>query len=175
MRRFYQRNHFGIIHNIGFLILCQIVNHIALRSNTYIFNKMGKELGLMVKKLSLSPRKIFFIDGLGGFFTAFILIFIIARFESYFGIPSHIVYILGFIGCFYMVYAIGCYLLIKRNYKPYLKFIAFANLFYCCLTFGLVCYFYTRLTVLGLAYFLLEIMIIISLVFVEKMIADSIA
>ena len=59
------------------------------------------------------------------------------------------------------------YLLIKKNGKPYLKIIAYINLIYCGLTLGLILYFNSELTNLGLIYFFSELAVIITLAIVE--------
>ncbi|AQG79762.1 hypothetical protein [Spirosoma montaniterrae] len=58
-------------------------------------------------------------------------------------------------------------LLVKQSWKPYLRLIAIANLLYCGLTAGLMIYFYQRLTVWGLAYFVAEIIVVAGLALVE--------
>ncbi|RFS14361.1 hypothetical protein D0T08_21015 [Emticicia sp. C21] len=128
---------------------------------------MQNKLNLIINNISKTPRKIFLIDSLGGFLTALVLFTIIAPFEEYFGILINVVYFLGVFGCLYMLYSFTCYLLIKRNYKPYLKFIILVNLLYCYFTLCLFFYFYTSLTRLGITYFLLEIIVILSLIFIE--------
>jgi hypothetical protein len=128
---------------------------------------MENKLNLIADNLSKTPEKVFLIDGLGGLLAAFLLSVILARFEEYFGMPSCIDYVLALIACFYAVYSFTCYFFIKSNVKAYLKFIAIANLLYCCLTLILVFYFSDSLTTLGFTYFILEILVIIVLVFIE--------
>jgi len=50
-----------------------------------------------------------------------------------------------------------------------MKGIIIANLVYCCLTIVLVFYFYQKLTILGLSYFLLELLMISGLIIIERM------
>ena len=59
------------------------------------------------------------------------------------------------------------YLLIKENWKPYLKIIAYTNLIYCGLTLGLTLYFNRELTNLGLIYFFSELAVLITLAIIE--------
>ena len=54
-----------------------------------------------------------------------------------------------------------------ENWKPYMKIIAVANLMYVCLTAGLIVYLYQKLTILGLTYFVLEIIVVIILAILE--------
>ncbi|RYU97101.1 hypothetical protein [Emticicia agri] len=122
---------------------------------------------LLAAKLSAIPKKIFLIDSVGGFLTTLILATILANFEAYFAMPRHIVYVLAAIGLVYMCYSFACYFFITNHYRLFLKLIVFANIFYSCLTLGLVCYFYGNLTVLGISYFLLEIVVIVCLSIIE--------
>jgi len=107
---------------------------------------------MILDKISLYPKRLFLLDGLGAFLTAFFLGVVLVTFEDKFGMPQKVLYA-------------------KNNWRPYLKIIAVANLLYCCLTFGLVIFFYSKLTQLGLIYFLLEIFIIINLAIIELKVA----
>lgn len=48
-----------------------------------------------------------------------------------------------------------------------MKAIALANLTYCCLTIGFIIYLFPVMTVLGIAYFALEIIVVILLSLTE--------
>lgn len=106
----------------------------------------------------------FLIDGLGAIVTAILLSQVLARFETVFGMPRDILWVLaGAAGCF-AVYSISCHLFLKKNGKPFLQGIAIANLIYCLTTLVLVIYLRESLTYLGLAYFIGEMIIILILV-----------
>ena len=47
------------------------------------------------------------------------------------------------------------------------KVIAMANLIHCFITIGLVFYFYHKLTILGLTYFLIELIIVFGVIIIE--------
>ena len=115
----------------------------------------------------LTSKKLFLLDSLGALVTTFLLGVIVVRLESTFGMPRNVSCLLSIIACTYSIYSLMSYLLIKENWKPYLKIMAFANLIYCCLTLGLILYFHQDLTSLGLLYFLSEIVVISSLVIIE--------
>ncbi len=121
----------------------------------------------MIKSIRTNPRKLFLIDSLGAITSAFSLGVILIQFESYFGMPSHVLYILAVIPCFFALYSFLCYWRFPRNWRPFMKAIAMANLLYCFVSMGLVYQFHGQLTTLGFVYFLLEFIIIISLVSVE--------
>ncbi len=115
----------------------------------------------------IKPKVLFLADGIGGLVTAFFLGIILARYENVFGMPRKVLYPLSLIACVYAVYSLCCFLYLKNDWRHYLKTIAIANLIYVCLSAGLVIYFYPGITILGVSYFLLEILVISTLVFIE--------
>lgn len=108
-------------------------------------------------------RQLFLIDGIGAMVTAVLLSQVLARFESVFGMPSTILYALASLAVGFAVYSFTCYWLLKKNWKPYLKGIAIANMIYSLTTLGLIVYLNESLTYLGLIYFIGEIIIILFL------------
>ena len=115
----------------------------------------------------LKPKTIFLVDGLGAFATASILFVMQWRFQEYFGMPQEILSVLSMIAVAFAVYSISCFFFQSRNWRIFLKTIMTANLLYCCLTTGLVIYYYSTLSILGLTYFLAEIAVIAGLVYIE--------
>jgi len=128
---------------------------------------MTKSFRLNLDKLTANPKRLFLIDSLGAFLTAFLLGAVLTRFEDNVGMPRKVLYSLSILACLYAIYSIGCYFFAGRNWRPFLKAIAMANLLYCCLTMGLVISFYQSLTILGLTYFLGELIVIGALIFTE--------
>ena len=118
-------------------------------------------------KLALNPKRLFLIDGFGAFLTAFFLFAILRTFNEYFGMPKTTLDFLSIIALAFSVYSFCCFFLVNNNWHPFLRAISIANLLYCCLTLGLVIYNYPRLTILGVIYFLIEIVIVCGLVFFE--------
>ncbi|HYG37507.1 MAG TPA: hypothetical protein VD908_02760 [Cytophagales bacterium] len=135
-------------------------------------DQAGKVSGiwLIIDKFSANPERLFMVDGFGALLTAFLLGVILARFEDSFGMPQTILYFLSSVACIYSIYSFCCCFFVFSNWVPYLKAITIANLIYCCLTIGLIFYFYQSLTFLGLIYFFLEIMVMIGLMLVELMV-----
>ena len=120
-----------------------------------------------MNKITSAPKQLFLMDGLGGMLSAFLLGVVLARFETAFGMPPKVLYSLSCLAGMYAVYSFLGYWRVKEHWRPYMQAIAIANLVYCCLTTGLVIYHYQKLTKLGLIYFLLEVMIIVSLIVME--------
>lgn len=112
-------------------------------------------------------RSLFLIDGLGAFVTAFFLFVILRTNTIYCGMPEKILVFLSLIAFSFSIYSFACFFLLKENLRSFLKIMMMANLLYCCLTAGLVVHHYQRLTALGMAYFLTEIVIMLGLVYVE--------
>jgi hypothetical protein len=110
------------------------------------------------------PKVIFLVDALGAFATASILFLVQWRFQEYFGMPQEVLSSLSMIAIAFAVYSFSCLLFLNRNWRIFLKAIMTANLLYCCLTTGLIIYYYSTLTIVGLTYFLAEIAVIVGLV-----------
>lgn len=117
--------------------------------------------------LTLKPKTLFLIDGIGALLTAFLLFVVLRAFREYVGMPDVILTSLSLIAVVFAIYSIGCCLFLKNTWKPFLTIISTANLLYCCLTTVLVVYYYPLLTILGVIYFSGEIAVICGLVFIE--------
>ena len=128
---------------------------------------MTKNIRSILAPLISNPKKLFLIDGSGALLTAFLLGVVLTRFEANFGMPRKVLYPLSTMACLYAAYSMGCYFWVGRNWRPFLKAIALANLIYCCLTIGLVIFFYQSLTMLGFTYFVGELLVIGGLIYVE--------
>jgi hypothetical protein len=125
----------------------------------------------MTQKLSL--RQIFLLDGIGATLTAIMPFVLLAIFGDIFRMPVNILFILSGIATMYALYSLSCYFIPLENRKPFLQGIMVANVAYCCLTLGLVLYYWSTLTWLGKTYFLGEIAIVFVVVFLEKSISDT--
>ena len=113
------------------------------------------------------PKAIFLVDSIGAFLSAFYLL-IISRFCSdFFGINPSTLQLLTILPIVFCIYSACCYLLIIRGYKPFILIIAIANFLYCLITMVLIFTHYSELTILGLSYFILELMIIGIIVYLE--------
>jgi hypothetical protein len=48
-----------------------------------------------LSKAEINPNRVFLVDAIGALLTAFFLFSILAQFESFFGMPSKILYLLS--------------------------------------------------------------------------------
>lgn len=115
----------------------------------------------------ISPKQLFLIDSIGALVSAVMLGLVLTRFEPVFGMPAKVLYPLSLIACTFCIHSFLCFLGLIGNLNLHMKITAIANLLYCCLTLGLVVYLYQKLTVLGLIYFVLEIIVVAILSVIE--------
>ena len=117
--------------------------------------------------LTANPAKLFMLDGAGAFLDAFLLGAILANFEEVFGMPSAVLYFLSAMAFFYGIYSLSCAYFVTRSWRPFMVLIVVANFLHGCLTIGLVVYHFHRLTVLGVMFFMFEILVLGCVVFLE--------
>lgn len=115
-------------------------------------------------KTTIHPKKLFATDCLGALLTAVVTGIVLVQFESVFGMPRNSLYFLSGLACLFALYSFLGYFYFSAIG---LKIIAFANLIYCGITIFFLFYYRGLLTLAGVGYFLVEIMVIICLVYVE--------
>jgi len=121
----------------------------------------------IIKALTLKPKTVFLIDALGATLTTIFLIAGLKTFNEYFGMPQETLTILSILALALAIYSFFCFAFLPNNTQKLLKPVIVANLTYCILTLGFVIYYYNKLTILGLTYFVGEILIICGLVYIE--------
>ncbi len=118
-------------------------------------------------KLILNPKYIFLFDGIGALSSTILLYIIVLLPNEYIGMPKIALTCLAEIALLFCFYCFICFFTLSKDWKPYLKLISTANLLYCLLTILLLIYYRQSIAMLGLAYFLIEVILIITLVFIE--------
>ncbi len=109
---------------------------------------------------NLSIRKIFLIDSIGALLSAILLGLVLVHYHSLIGMPAHVLRVLAGVALLFMIYSFSCYYVNPVNAKARLRTIAIANLRYCVTTLILMGVYFDELTLLGLTYFMLEILVI---------------
>ena len=117
--------------------------------------------------MTSNPKKIFLIDSIGAFLSAALLFAILSFFVEEFGLPKMILYLLFSIACIFSIYSIFCYYLFEKQWRTYLWTVLIANILYCILTIVFLVIFRNSITLLGLIYFILEIIMISCVAFIE--------
>jgi hypothetical protein len=121
----------------------------------------------MLQNFPNKTKNIFLLDGFGALLTTLLLYFILRNFNDFFGLSKDIFEYLSNIAFAFFLYSISCYFLAKQNWKSLLKIICALNVLYCLLTFGIILYHYENISIFGVIYFLLEILVIALIVFLE--------
>ncbi|HEX2534330.1 MAG TPA: hypothetical protein VHK69_11380 [Chitinophagaceae bacterium] len=118
-------------------------------------------------KAPVRRRRVFLVDGAGAVLSAFFLGIVFVHLERFFGVPRPVSYLLASIACLFALYSFGCYFFAARRWRLMLRIIVAANGLYGCLTIAYVLTLYHRLTVLGLAYFISELLVLAGLILYE--------
>lgn len=134
-------------------------------------NRIMKKL---TKYFTEKQKTIFLIDSLGAFMTAFFLFVIMRHLSGYFGMPQKELLYLFVLAISFCIYSAACFLFLKGGLTAFIRFIAIANLLYCAFTTGLLIKYHHLLTIIGTIYFLIEIVIICGLSYMEFSVAKRI-
>ncbi|MEM9329039.1 MAG: hypothetical protein AAGA85_25475 [Bacteroidota bacterium] len=121
----------------------------------------------IIDQLTSSPKRMFQTDAIGALVTALLLSQLVARFERFFGMPKSITMGLAAVALLFFVYSLSCSLLMSKNWRPFLRTIAYANSAYCLLTVNLLFAHTNTLTIWGYAYFLGELLVVLTMVRIE--------
>ena len=135
---------------------------------------MNSIINKFIDYLAEKQKTIFLIDALGAILTAFFLFVIMRQFNGYFGMPKTVLTLLSVIAGLFFFYSTACFLFLKRNWALFMRLIGFANLLYCVLTIALLIKYYSLVSIIGTTYFLIEIVIICGLSYVEFSVAKQI-
>ena len=124
--------------------------------------------------LARAPEKLFLIDGLGAMLTTLLLFVVWRNFNEHIGLPKTAINNLAAIAACLCIYSLVCFLCLKQKWVPFIRLMSWANLFYCIFTLVVLLIYYPQITLLGIAYFLVEIVMIIGLVYIELSVANQI-
>ncbi len=127
----------------------------------------------LIKNLRSNPKRMFLVDALGAILTAFMLGVVFVNYQGHIGMPTSILIKLSLLACIFAVYSFTCSSKSFKNWKVFLRIIAFANLGYCFTTITLLYINYQSLSLFGLIYFISLIIIIAGLVYIELIAASS--
>ncbi len=117
--------------------------------------------------MRVSPKQMFLIDGIGAVLTALCLGVVLPLFHEHIGLPKEVLIAMGGAGVFYGIYSFSCFFFIRSRYVAGLKLLILANLLYCVASAAVVTFYVEQMTLLGLGYFALEVLVILGVVFLE--------
>jgi hypothetical protein len=114
----------------------------------------------------LSGRKLILVDAIGAMVSA-ILLLIPYSFEEVFGMPKGSVSIFISLAAVYCIYSTTVFFIASNNWKIYLLILASLNIGYCMFTMYCIFNYWASITVFGAIYFGVEVLIIMTLAFLE--------
>ena len=126
----------------------------------------------MIKRLADNPRLVFLYDGLGALLSATLYGVVLVYFESYIVMSPILLYILAAIACIYACYSFACFFVNPENWRKAVKVIANANITHCLIVGGFVYDSFEDLTNLGLAYFIVDVLVIFCIAIIELKVAN---
>lgn len=127
-----------------------------------------------INHLTKKPKTLFLIDSLGAMLTAFLLLVVVRNFNEYFEMPKTILTYLSAIAACFSIFSTSCFLLVQQNWISFIRGISCANLLYCILIMIFLIIYRHQLTIIGIIYFAVEIIIISGLVYIELNVATEI-
>lgn len=133
--------------------------------------QMTNVLRTSINYLMNKPKILFLTDALGAMLTTLLLLVVLRNFNEYFGLPTTILIFLASISMSFCLYSTACFFFLKANWTPFIRIISYANLLYCLLTIGLLIRYNSVVTILGIIYFLVEVVIVYLLVYIELKVA----
>ena len=118
--------------------------------------------------MTVNEKTIFLIDGIGAVVSVLLLGVVLPALRDLIGMPVDILYLMCVVPLVYLVYDACCFWLVNHRDPKWLRAIILANLAYCVVTAILVVGHFGDLTIWGVAYFLAELVVILSLVVYER-------
>lgn len=126
----------------------------------------------IINYLTGKPRIMLLIDAIGALTTSLMLGIVLAKNVDLFGMPTDVLQPLSAVAACFAVYSFCGYLFAKK-YKLYIRIIALANLSYCIASAALTIINRHTLTSLGIMHFIGEIIIILSIFYIEWRVANN--
>ncbi|MFY7899977.1 MAG: hypothetical protein ACOVNY_07315 [Chitinophagaceae bacterium] len=132
-------------------------------------------LNKLITHFNTKPKNLFLFDAVGALLSTSSILIVHMFFAAYLGISKTTLLYLAVAIAPLFLYSTICYLFITSITKMHVYIIGIANLMYCIVTALLVLFFLQTINIIGIAYFLVEIMIIFLVVYIEFRTAFSMA
>lgn len=124
-------------------------------------------LSRIIKSGNINLRKLFLIDAIGALLSAIFLGVVLVEFTHFFGMPPATLYFLAVFPILFAIYDFYCFKVNSENPSVSLRWIALMNFSYCVLSVGAMFFHYGELTIYGLIYFIVEVIIVLILSIIE--------
>jgi len=113
------------------------------------------------------------LDALGALLSALLLGLVLPSIQEYTGMPVSVLHFLAGTACIFLLYSSTCYYFARERWLPFLQAIILANSVYVIISVGLIFYHFQQLTSWGIAYFVLEIIVLFGVVAYEARVYRS--
>ena len=120
-------------------------------------------------RITKNHYDVFLLDAIGAFASIFLLFLLIVPNENFFGLSHSIAINLSIPILCLMIFSASCFFLKPTKWKVFMKFVVLGNLAYCLFTTIIILQNFKQLTILGVSYFLIEILVILLIVRIEIM------
>lgn len=122
----------------------------------------------IINRLAQNTRLLLRLDAIGAFVTALLLLVILRKFNIPFGIPTAPLWLLSLLAVSIGLYSAVCSVAFARRVPKQVIFsIALFNFLYCIISLTTVIYLHESISLLGVSYFSIEILVISTLVYIE--------
>ena len=117
--------------------------------------------------MQLHRRNIFLLDGIGAVVSVLLLGVVLPAIQPWIGMPLKALFLLAIVPVFYGAYSFACYRFADPRNPRWLQAIMVANLLYCVLTASLTVIHFHEMTQLGVAWFIIDGLVIVGVVALE--------
>jgi zinc transporter ZupT len=111
------------------------------------------------------------VDAIGALVSTVSLGVLLPYFQSFIGLPLHLLYVLAFIAAIFCIISLSSFFRGNCEYQKRLKMMAKFNLLYILVTWLLIILYFAEITNYGLLYFAAETIVVLVLLKFERQLA----
>ena len=128
---------------------------------------MQSLLNPLIKYFETRPKKMFLLDAAGAFISSTMLGIVLPHYSNSIGLSQNLLHYLAMGAAFFFFYSFYCSICVNEEWPKFLLIIIILNSLYCFITIGLIGFHLDSVKILGLIYFLIEIILVLIIVYLE--------
>jgi len=129
---------------------------------------MKRSINNRLNRVAGLGKRLLLIDGAGALLSVLMLGGVLANYPEAVGLPRNVLLFLAGLAVIFAGYSFSCYRWAGSRWRSFLRVIAVGNLMYCGLTLGTVLLNYKTITAFGTGYFVVEVLVVSALAYVER-------
>ena len=129
----------------------------------------------IITKLASNPKQLFLLDSMGGLASAVVPLLILGIFDSHFRLARELLIAMSLTGFVFGSYSFLCALKIQSRWMFFLKILVLANSTYLFSIMAYTAVYFSSLSQLGLAYLLIDHLVLISVIALELAVIAAIS